>query len=86
MRSDHLARRETDYIFLFSAKMIGHINKTRSHIHKVGLKTLYFNFFLTISKPFSPFYLEETIVKVLWFQVPLVSYLCELTKPQFQTN
>ena len=32
------------YVFLFSAKYRLYINKTHSHIHKVELKTLYFNF------------------------------------------
>ena len=46
------------YVFHLALK-IGYINKTHTHIDKVEPKTLYFNFFLTITKPFPPIYLEE---------------------------
>ena len=46
-RSDHLATRETAYVF-YSALKIGylyiHIYKQNTHTHKVSLKTFYFNF------------------------------------------
>ena len=43
----------------YLALKLGYINKTDAHIHKMELKTLYFQVCLTIAKPFSPFYLED---------------------------
>ena len=57
------------YVFLFSAKNRIYIIK-HPQIHKMRLK-----FGLTISKPFSPFYLEEMnkLLKSCHFHAPLVS-------------
>ena len=57
-RWDHLATRKTTYTFYFALK-IGNINKTHTHTES-GAENSKFQFWLTITKPFSPFYLEET--------------------------
>ena len=55
-RSDHLAMRETAYYILFSAKTRIYINKT--HTQSKTENSL-FQVCLTITKPFSPIYLED---------------------------
>ena len=47
------------HVFLFSAKNRIYKQNTHTHMHKVELKTLYFNFDSLLQKHFS-FYLEET--------------------------
>ena len=56
-RSDHLATRETADYFLFSGKN-RYINKTHMRTQSRAENSLY-QFCLTITTPFSPFYLKE---------------------------
>ena len=42
----------------YLALKLGDINKTNTHVHKVELKTLYFNF-VYYRTAFSPVYLKE---------------------------
>ena len=46
------------YVFLFSAKTRIHTQNTRTY-SRSGAENSLFQFCLTITKPFSPFYLEE---------------------------
>ena len=46
------------YVFLFSAKTRIHAQNTRTY-SRSGAENSLFQFCLTITKPFSPFYLEE---------------------------
>ena len=46
------------YVFLFSSKARIYILINKTHIHKVELKTRYFNF-SKFCLTFSPFYLED---------------------------
>ena len=50
--------RETAYYILFTSKKIGYINKRHTHTLS-GAETSWFQFCLTITKPFPPIYLEE---------------------------
>ena len=57
-RSDHLATRETASYILFSAKTRIYKQNTRTYTQS-GAENSLFQVCLTITKPFSPFYLEE---------------------------
>ena len=78
--------RETAYYILFTAKKIGYINKRHTHTLS-GAETSWFQFCLTITKPFPPIYLEEmknylslsvsrTVSQVIymWVRKPTVGY------------
>ena len=57
-RSDHLATRETASYILFSAKTRIYKQNTRTYTQS-GAENSLFQFCLTITELFSPFYLEE---------------------------
>ena len=66
-RSDHLATRETASVF-YLALEVGYVNKTHTHTYRKRSWKLFISI-LTITKPFSPFYLDETT----WWAYCLVS-------------
>ena len=78
----------------YLALKIGYITK-HTHIQKVELKTLYFNFDSPLQKRFLRSISRKRLtievsaldeLMVLSIHAPLVSYLCALTSPGSNTN
>ena len=81
----------------YLALKIGYINKRHTHIQKVELKTLCFNFDSPLRKRFLRSIsgkrltieisaLDELMVLSIYALLALVSYLCRLTSLKLNTN